>query len=342
LICSQIHWQKWPVTKEAAQRLADSLAAERISLAHFHFGGTYEWQSNKFWRCPVYYLAGKSIPCFSTNHLAVRWTACGVPWQRPAWQKALFPVLAQISRALVYKRLRLEVAISKHDRARILSTFPFFRHKIIQRYHSLLPADAPPPALAGREPTILCVASIAARKGQSILTEAFGGIAERYPNWKLDLVGRADEPEELARVKAAIERHRLHRQVTLVGEISHAAVVERMQRASIIAMPSLLEGLGLSLQEGLFHGCVAVGSRAGGIPELIDHERNGLLVPPGNPEALGAALTRLMSDHPLLERLRTGSRPSILEKGMTAQAMLSSYLDLYVAAAKVDPVATRN
>jgi len=74
---------------------------------------------------------------------------------------------------------------------------------------------------------------------------------------------------------------------------------------------------------------VGVGSRAGGIPELIEHEVNGLLVVPGDVTALSAALDRLLSDARLLEKLRAQSRPSILRKRMTAAAMVQSYVELY-------------
>jgi len=63
-----------------------------------------------------------------------------------------------------------------------------------------------------------------------------------------------------------------------------------MRTSSIFAMPSLQEGLGLSLQEALWHGCPAVGSRVGGIPELIDHQRNGLLITPGSESELAEAV----------------------------------------------------
>ena len=102
-----------------------------------------------------------------------------------------------------------------------------------------------------------------------------------------------------------------------------------METGSIIALPLLQEGLGLSLQEALFHGCVGIGSRAGGIPELIDDGINGLLVPPGDVAALSSALDRLMSDSGLLERMRAQTRPSILRKGMTAAAMVQNYVELY-------------
>jgi glycosyltransferase involved in cell wall biosynthesis len=72
-----------------------------------------------------------------------------------------------------------------------------------------------------------------------------------------------------------------------------------------------------------------VGTRAGGIPELIDDEVNGLLVPPGDIPALAAALDRLMSNPGLLDTYRSQARPSIVRKGMTAQAMVQNYLALY-------------
>jgi glycosyltransferase involved in cell wall biosynthesis len=115
----------------------------------------------------------------------------------------------------------------------------------------------------------------------------------------------------------------------LSGRLSDEETLKRIRSASIFAMPSLQEGLGLSLQEALFHGCVAVGSRAGGIPELIDDNLNGILVPPADMPALSAALDKLMSDQALLQRLRKETRTSILRKGMLSKAMVQKYLDDY-------------
>jgi hypothetical protein len=51
----------------AARQLAGQLCEQKIQLAHFHFGGTYEWDSNRFWRCPVYHLAQNSVPCLEKD-----------------------------------------------------------------------------------------------------------------------------------------------------------------------------------------------------------------------------------------------------------------------------------
>ena len=100
-------------------------------------------------------------------------------------------------------------------------------------------------------------------------------------------------------------------------------------RAAIFAMPSLSEGLGLSLQEALFRGCACIGSRVGGIPELIAHDRSGLLVPPGDAAALAVGLRTLMRDAPLRQRLGAQGRELVLEKGMTKQRMVQCHAELY-------------
>jgi glycosyltransferase involved in cell wall biosynthesis len=329
LIHEHIWWDSWARTVAAAKEVATALLQRKVKLAHFHFGETFVWQSNRFWRCPVYYLARTGVPSLTTNHLATEWLNCGVNPVRPVWQKHLYQLFAIFSRSMIYRRLRLEVCVSKHDLARVRRMFPMFSGKLTQRYHSLLAATAPEPDLKNREPVILCIGTIGGRKAQPNLTEAFGRIASRYPDWRLDFIGRTADEEYIRRILACGERYGLTGRVNLLGRLNDEDTLRRMRAGSIIAMPSLQEGLGLSLQEAIFHGCVAVGSRAGGIPELIDNEVNGLLVPPGDIPALGGALERLLSNPGLLEKFQAEARPSILRKGMTATAMVENYVEIY-------------
>jgi glycosyltransferase involved in cell wall biosynthesis len=322
-------WNRLTASAAAAGALAKALRGQNIALAHFHLGGTYEWRTNRFWQSPISHLAKLGVPCLSTNHLAVEWLNCGCNPARPAWQKVFYQAFALLSRSLVYKRLKLEVCVSKHDRARVVRMFPMFEGKIIQRYHSLLPADAPPPNLAVRDPVVLCIGTIGGRKAQPNLAEAFARVARRHPQWHLDLVGRTEVAADEESIRACAARHGLSDRVHLHGRLSDEETAGRMKRASVIAMPSRQEGLGLSLQEALFHGCVGVGTRVGGIPELIEDDVNGLLVAPNDIVGLSGALERLMSEPGLLERYREQCRPSILRKGMTSGAMVESYLELY-------------
>jgi glycosyltransferase involved in cell wall biosynthesis len=96
-------------------------------------------------------------------------------------------------------------------------------------------------------------------------------------------------------------------------------------------MPSMHEGLGLSLQEALYYGCACLATRIGGIPDLIQEGDNGILVERANVDEMSAALKRLMSDDALRSRFRTRARASVLEKGMTAERMVARHEELYRA-----------
>jgi glycosyltransferase involved in cell wall biosynthesis len=329
LICGHLTWDQTSADANTARHLAENLHHQNIQLAHFHFGGTYEWRSNRLGQSPVYHLARRGVPCLSTNHLVMEWLNCGVHPRRSLGYKLLAQVYALLSRAQLYRWLKLEVCVSKHDQTRLGRLFPLFRHKIGQLYHSLLPADAMPLNVNERRPVVLCIGTIGGRKAQPNLVEAFARIANKHPKWDLELIGRVGVPEDFQKIQHCITTQGLAQRVRLPGWLSDEETMRRMQTSSIIAIPSLQEGLGLSLQEALFYGCVGVGSRAGGIPELIEHEVNGLLVQPGDIAALSAALDRLISDAPLLEMLRSQSRPSIVKKEMTAEAMVGNYIQLY-------------
>lgn len=341
-ITAHIPWLPPEEDSALAKAMPARLRELDVRLAHFHLGGTFNWRSNRYWRCPLYYLARGGIPCLTTNHLAAEWLNCGVHPTRPRWQKHLFQVFALFSRSIVYRHLRVEISVSRHDQRRLLRMFPQFRRKIIQRYHSLLPADAPPPQLTGRAPVVLCVGAIGGRKAQRNLAEAFARIAAKHPQWRLDLVGRIEMNQDAEKIRSCAARCTPAERITLTGRLTDEETVARMKSASIFAMPSLQEGLGLSLQEALFYGCVGVGTRAGGIPELIDDDVNGLLVAPGDIPALAAALDRLMSNPVLLDTYRSQARPSVVRKGMTAQAMVQNYLALYRQFGGIAPFEPKN
>ena len=326
---AHFYWSSQPKSAAAARQLAGQLRGQKIQLAHFHFGGTYEWGSNRFWRCPVYYLAKSGVPCVSTNHQATEWLRCGVRPTRPVWQKHLYQLFAIFSRSQIYRHLKFEICVSKHDQACVLRQFPFFKSKIRQMYHSLLSAAAPPPQLENRDRTVLNVGHFAWRKGQIVLADAFARMADRHPDWRLQFSGAQGDGVEIEKLKRLIQDKRLEGSIQLLGEYKDVASL--MRHASIYVQSALREGLGLALQEALFHGCAAIGTRAGGIPELVDDGENGLLVEPGNVDELAAALERMISDDAFRARCAARARQSILDKGMTVEKMVEKYRTLYDA-----------
>jgi glycosyltransferase involved in cell wall biosynthesis len=85
----------------------------------------------------------------------------------------------------------------------------------------------------------------------------------------------------------------------------------------------------LALQEAMACGCAVVGSRIGGIPELIAEETLGLLVEAGHVSELAAALEKLIANADLREKLGRAAARSIRERGMTVETMVQRQLELY-------------
>jgi glycosyltransferase involved in cell wall biosynthesis len=327
-LSGHIHWNPASICVAQSRQLAETFAAEKINLAHFHFGGNYAWGNRRFNLSPIVHVCRKGIPTLSTNHGAFSIMAgyCGP--QRSALVKLALFLPAWLSKQYVLAHLECEVAVSRYDYRALRRWYPFLRRKFRQIYHSQL--HFPPPVGATkRHKVILCVGTVGPRKGQPILVEAFCHLADKHPDWQLVLIGRMDDDLMERQIHESIKHARLSERVQLLGARPDAEVQQWLSTSAIFAMPSFQEGLGLSLQEALFHGCACVASRAGGISDLIDHGENGLLVEPGNVAQLAAALEKMISDDSYRVRLGTHAPQSILDKKMTAEGMVQKYLELY-------------
>ncbi|MFH1569497.1 MAG: glycosyltransferase family 4 protein [Gemmatimonadota bacterium] len=152
-------------------------------------------------------------------------------------------------------------------------------------------------------PVIGTLGRLTAVKGQADLVEAFARLRQRLPEAWLVLVGDGEERAALegqARSLGVAER------VVLPGWRQDVPAALRAMDA--FAFPSLNEGMGKALVEAMYAGLPCVATPVGGVPELVEHEVQGLLVPPRNPAALAAALERVLTDAALGERLGRAAR----------------------------------
>jgi glycosyltransferase involved in cell wall biosynthesis len=127
------------------------------------------------------------------------------------------------------------------------------------------------------------------------LARAWGIVAAHLPDAKLHLIGsgtQAEVAEELARQGVEWERW-----------LEPAAIADALDRSRALILPSLSEGLPRVIIEAFLRGRPVIATRAGGIPDIVKHEVNGLLVPQDDAEALAAAIERLLSDRDLAARL---------------------------------------
>jgi colanic acid/amylovoran biosynthesis glycosyltransferase len=162
--------------------------------------------------------------------------------------------------------------------------------------------------------SILCVGTLHEVKGQGYLVEACRLLAESGADVACTLVG--DGPDRAA-LTEQIAASGLEERVTIVGRRTRGEVAELLSRANVLVSPSVptaegkREGIPVVLMEAMASGVPVVASGISGIPELVEDETSGLLVPPRDPSALASALRRLHDDQALRERLARAGREKV-------------------------------
>ena len=324
-LAGHLPWNPAPVSRESSKDLAVALSDRDIQLVHFHLPGTYGFGMKLPGVSPFRFLARAGIPSITSAHsvVGVLHGYCGP--SKPLWFKLATLPVAWAGKVSALRLVRAEVAVSQHDAAILRRWFsPWAARKVRVIYHSRL-RGAPVDRTKPRKKIILCIGHIAFRKGQHILAQAFAKIAAAHPEWSLHFAGETVEPSCEARIRESVAA--LGDRVQFLG--SRQDALQLMSEAEVFAQPSLQEALGLALQEALYASCACIGTTAGGIPELIQHNINGLLCPPNDVPALAAGLDRLLANPKLRDELGRRGPEWILSKDMTAESMVARHAALY-------------
>ena len=160
------------------------------------------------------------------------------------------------------------------------------------------PPPTPPTGVAAREHRVLYVGRVerASRwKGLQVLVSSLVRLRELVPDVRLEIVGDGDDVDDL---KALASRLGVDDLVEWTGAVDHADLPEHYRRAGVTVLPSLTESesFGMTLVEAMASGCPVVGSAVGGIPFVIRNGIDGLLVAPGDTDALAEALGAVLRD----------------------------------------------
>jgi glycosyltransferase involved in cell wall biosynthesis len=147
-------------------------------------------------------------------------------------------------------------------------------------------------------PLVLAAGRFTPQKGYDLLIPAYATIAPRHPDWRLRICGAGPLEQQLEQL---VDQHRLRDVVTLAARARNLGV--EMARASIFVLSSRVEGFPLVLLEAMSKGMAVVAFDCPtGPSDVIEDGCNGLLVPLGDVNALGAAIARLVDDRPLRHR----------------------------------------
>ncbi len=165
--------------------------------------------------------------------------------------------------------------------------------------------------------SIFCVGTLHEVKGQAYLLQACRQLVELEIDFVLNLVG--DGPDRQALLGQAMAA-KIADRLTFHGAKTHQDVAELLRGADVVVAPSVptrdgrREGIPVALMEAMSSGVPVVASRLSGIPELVEDERTGLLVPARDAQALADALRRLYVDAALRHRLGEAARAKIFQE----------------------------
>ncbi len=314
------HWNR-----AAAHEFVEQVKAEKYDLIHLH-GGTFTFDAHIPWRSPLHRLCLAGVPWVLTNHCAPSFTEGLFAPNYPRALKPLKSFLAWASWSFLLSAGQ-EVFVSDENRGQIDRWFPWAKRKMRTIYPSLLQGSPPKPVLSPEVITIANLGHIAWRKGQHDLLTAFAAAHQKFPQLRLILAGPDIDDGCGAWVRGEIGRLKLESAVQMPGGLTDKSAF--WKSVDVYVQPAHYEGSPMSLMEALWQGKPSIGTRVSGIPEMIQHDFNGLLVEPRKPTEMAAAIERLVVESETRRRLSQNAAAYVQSKGMTSSAMCLKYRDLY-------------
>ena len=177
---------------------------------------------------------------------------------------------------------------------------------------------------------IVTVARLSPEKDIASLLHALAIMARSDGQVRLEIAGDGPCREDLLRLANELQ---LNQRVKFLGETR--AVPELLARASLFVLPSLSEGISLTLLEAMATGLPVVATHVGGNPEVVDDGVTGLLTPSSSPQALAKAIGRLRDETMLAEAMGQAGRTRA-EARFDVRAMVARYEALYERRADAD------
>jgi len=220
---------------------------------------------------------------------------------------------AAIALPMKIRRADFVVAISSYGRSQLCRQVEYRHWARIKVVHcGVEPGhyNTARPLSSTRPVTLVNVGRFSEQKGQMLLIEAMAEVQRRGVEVRLQLVGDGELRRTLER---AIAQAGLGHCVTLTGWLDEAGVRRAIEAAHALVLPSFAEGLPMVVMEALVAARPVIATWVAGIPELMQDQRTGWLVPPGDALALAEAITDLAtSTDEKLRRMGTTGRARVL------------------------------
>jgi L-malate glycosyltransferase len=176
-------------------------------------------------------------------------------------------------------------------------------------------------------PVVGNVAALVPHKGQRHLIEAAHLVVREMPDVRFLILGEGELRDQLERL---IRDHHLEKHVLMPG--FRADVLGCIKRFDLFAMSSVTEGLGTSVLDAMACSRAVVATRAGGLPEIVEDGRTGVLVEPRDHGAMAHAIVRLLKDETLCRQMGEAGLARVAER-FTVERMVAETAAVYARVA---------
>lgn len=180
-------------------------------------------------------------------------------------------------------------------------------------------------------PTLLLLGRVGKAKGHYDVLKALRLVVTEHPSVKALFAGSDEDPDATETLKRLARESGVSQHVAFLGPVSFEPKVELLRTSTVMILPSYAENMPISVLEGMAAGMPVVSTRVGAIPEVLDEGEAGLLIEPGDWEALANAINRLLDDSELAERLgevASQRARALWDVGKIAEQMESIYREL--------------
>lgn len=184
-----------------------------------------------------------------------------------------------------------------------------------------------PRALPGERPEaphIVVTRNLEAIYDNETAIRALAILRRTFPACRMSIAGTGPELERLRRIAS---EYGVASAVTFLGRVERAAIAALYQSADVALNPSRVDNMPNSILEALASGVPVVSTNVGGVPDMVEHERTALLVPPQDPQSMAESVARLLNDRQLAHRIASAALADVQQFGWPG--VKSKWIEIY-------------
>jgi len=235
---------------------------------------------------------------------------------------------------LTLKKADLIIFNSNHTKKETLRIYKELKNKIVlhqginlERFQNLKDKKVPRNELFKDNQVILSIGRLIERKGFKYLIIAMNHVKKTFPKAKLLIIGTGPEKNHL---KAVAKGLHIQDDVIFLGQVKGEDIPHYLKKSTLFVLPAIIdrngdtEGLGIVLLEAMAAGIPVIGTKVGGIVDIIDNGKNGILVPEKRIKDFIYTINKLLSDEALREKFKKNGLKKVTKKFQWSEIALKT------------------